>query len=426
MNGLIFPSGSTVSVEIIESLKNQKTINNLIGVNSTINYETSILFQKTYNDCPTMKTGNKCIEYLLNICKKEMINFIIPTVDEAHFFLSKNIQDFKKLEIKIITSDAFTNEICISKEYTYNYFKHKIKCPRIYTFEEATQFPLFVKPKVGYGSRNCYKVDTIAELENCYSNDKLILEYLPHEEYTVDCFTYKTKLLYTLTRIRKLAKNGLSVITAVETDQEKLETILTFAKTINRFLNFKGAWFFQCKYDHEYKLTLLEVSTRIAGASSINRVKGCNLVLLSIYAHYEYPISIRENNLYQLSVTKIYKNYLNLDLTKYKKVYIDLDDTLIITEKVNEECIYFIYKMKNMDKEIILLTRHLKNVEETLLKVGISKTLFNQVIIPEKDETKSKYIEEWSIFVDDSFRERKDCEENVLCLDVDSLSFLLK
>jgi len=424
MNGLIFPSGSTVSVEIIESLKNQKTINKLIGVNSTINYETSILFQKTYDDCPTMKDGNECIEYLLNICKKEMINFIIPTVDEAHYFLSQKRELFKKIDIKIITSDEFTNGICISKEETYKYFKDKIKCPNIYSFDEVKRFPVFIKPKVGYGSRNCYKIDNLEDLTKYYSNDKLILEYLPHEEYTVDCFTYETKLLYTLTRIRKLAKNGLSVITEVENDQEKLEKILTFARTINRYLNFKGAWFFQCKYNHEYKLTLLEVSTRIAGASSINRVKGCNLVLLSIYAHYGYPINIRENNFNELCVTKIYKNYLNLDLTKYKNVYVDLDDTLVIKGKVNEDCIYFIHKMKNIGKKLILLTRHLGNVEETLMKGGISKTLFDQVIVPKKDETKSEFIEEWSIFIDDSFRERMDCGENVICFDVDSLTFL--
>jgi len=426
MNGLIFPSGSTVSVEIIESLKNQKTINNLIGVNSTTNYETSILFEKTYNDCPIMKEDDECINYLLNICKKEMINFIIPTVDEAHYFFSQKRELFEKIDVKIITSDEFTNGICISKEETYNYFKDKIKCPKMYTLTTSDQFPLFIKPKVGYGSRNCYKVDNLEDLKKYYSLDKLILEYLPHDEFTVDCFTYKTELVYTLTRIRKLAKNGLSVITHIETDPDTISKILTFARIINRFLNFKGAWFFQCKYDADYNLTLLEVSTRIAGASSINRVKGCNLVLLSIYAHYGYPISVRENNFTELCVTKIYKNYLDLDLSKYKKVYVDLDDTLIINGKVNEECIYFIYKMKNMEKVIILLTRHLGNVEETLMKVGISKTLFDTVIVPKKEETKSKYIDEWSIFVDDSFRERRDCVENVLCLDVDSLSFLLK
>ena len=67
--GIIFPSSSTVSLEILESLNNIKDIS-VIGINSHDNYETKDLFHISYNDCPLIDEDEiKCIEYLINIAK---------------------------------------------------------------------------------------------------------------------------------------------------------------------------------------------------------------------------------------------------------------------------------------------------------------------------------------------------------------------
>ena len=145
--GIIFPCSSTVALEILESLNNIKNFS-LIGVNSHENYEYKILFDKTYNECPYYDNEEECINYLLKICNLEKCNFIIPTMDNTHFILSKNKYKFDINNIKIISSSFSINELCLSKEKTYKFFNKIINCPRMYDFSNIKNidFPVFLKP----------------------------------------------------------------------------------------------------------------------------------------------------------------------------------------------------------------------------------------------------------------------------------------
>ena len=427
--GIIFPSSSTVTLEILESIKNNKYIS-VIGVNSHDNYEFKELFEISYNSCPIInERETETIEYLINVSKLHNCNFIIPTMDYAHLILSKYKNIFNENNIKVITSSYQTNQICVSKKNTYNILKDIVDCPKIFNINEINNIneKIFLKPDIGYGSKNCFIINTIEELHKKYNDELLILEYLPNEEYTIDCFTLNSILLYINIRKRVLYKNGLSVITeTIDSQNEVYKTIESFANKINTNIKFKGSWFFQVKFDKNNICKLLEISTRIAGASSINRLNGCNLTLLSIYNHFGYPIEIIKNNNY-LHVSKIFKNIISIDtLFKYNNVFIDFDDTIKIGDKVNPSAISFLYRCLNHNKDIYLITRHKYDIEESLNKIKLSKHIFKEIITM-KDKNKSHYVLENSIFIDDSFKERKDVMshvKNVLCFDIDFFEFV--
>ena len=426
--GIIFPAASTVTVEILDSLNNHKGIH-LIGVNSHINYENKILFTTTYNNCPLIENEMECIQYLLDIAVDNCCNFIIPTMDYTHLILSKHESIFMGHNIKIISSSYDTNKICISKEETYNKLYNVIDIPSRYNINNISSliFPLFIKPKVGYGSRNCCIVNNTDELTEKYNDSYLILEYLPNDEFTIDCFTYKSKLLYINIRKRILYKNGLSVITQTINDDKMYAIIMNFANKINDTLDFTGAWFFQVKYDKNNICKLLEVSTRIAGASSINRLHSCNLILLTLYYHFNYPVEIIYNNI-NFKVNKIFNNYVEIsNFNKYNNIYIDLDDTLLIDSKINIKAISMIYNFLNLNKNIYLISRHKYDIIETLNKYKIDKHIFKDIIHVKDDRKKSDYVKEYSIFIDDSFRERNDVKNvnNVLVFDNDFFNFIL-
>jgi len=429
--GIIFPSSSTVSLEIIESLKNNKYIY-IIGVNSHDNYEYKELFETSYNNCPIINDEDKlAINYLLEISKNNNINFIIPTMDYSHLILSKYKYLFDQYNIKIITSSYETNKICISKKNTYNILSDIIDCPILYNINDINFVTekIFLKPDIGYGSRNCLIINNIEELKKNYNESLLILEYLPNDEYTIDCFSLNKKLIYINIRKRKLYKNGLSVITeTVDINTKLYKDIEDFGENINNRIEFIGAWFFQVKFDKNNNCKLLEISTRIAGASSINRLNGCNLTLLSIYHHFNYPIEIIKNNNY-FNVSKIYKNIINLDkLFDYNNIFIDFDDTIKIKDKVNPNAISFLYKCLNNNKDIYLISRHTGNIEETLDNIKLSKNIFKKIIIiSDRNTKKSNFILEKSIFIDDSFEERNDVIKNVkdvLCFDIDFFEYI--
>lgn len=426
LKGIVFPSGSGVAVEVYESLKNHKDIE-LIFVNSEKNSQTKELFETKYTDCPLLTEQHNLINYVNDIMQKENIDFIIPATDMAHLFFSEHKSYFNNL--KIITSDYATNKICINKLTTYNYFKNIINCPKIFyekDFNDIT-YPVFLKPQIGYSSKGCHIIRNFEELLNNYNEKMCVLEYLPGKEYTVDCFSHNSKLLYCSPRERKLTKAGLSIITEfIDTDSELYNNIYDMALKINNNMNLIGGWFFQLKHDVNNKLSLLEVSTRIAGASSINRLKNVNLSMLSIYAHFNYPILITENKIKITNVTKIYKTYIDNDFIKLiNNIYFDLDDTLIVNNNVNIDCINLIYKYKNT-KNIYLISRHKNNIYDTLYKHNIHQNLFDNIIYVNNDEHKSTFIKDNSIVFDDSFKERKEIlknKNNVFVFDVDGTLF---
>jgi carbamoylphosphate synthase large subunit len=429
MKGCIFPSGSAVTNEIVSSLRYAKNIT-LIGVNSTIHNEYAILLDTNYTDCPPYTDDDECVKYIMHVCETNDCNFIIPTMDSAHCLLSKYQSQFTECGIHIISSPFETNRICVSKRLTYQTLCSHISCPTQYTETSKYEFPLFLKPDIGYGSKNCVIVNRKEQLDKLYNPDMLCLEYLPGDEFTIDCFTCERELLYVGVRKRVLYKNGLSIITEMldETSTEYQE-IQEFANQINRQMHFVGAWFFQLKYDRNHCLKLLEVSTRIAGASSINRLNGCNLVLLSVLHHFGYPITIMKNNITD-AVHKIHHNKVSDSvLHRYENIYVDLDDTLIVGNKVNTNVVSFLYKCRNYGKDVYLITRHRYNILETLSQYCICKELFNGGIIhlDASNETVNKCdcIKEESIFIDDSFRERNFVKKNVLTLDVDSVEFFI-
>jgi hypothetical protein len=334
----------------------------------------------------------------------------------------------KELGVKIICSPIETCNLCVSKSNTYNLLHNFIKTPKILDINTIDNYPVFIKPNKGYGSRDSFKINNKDELlfYTKKINDYIICEYLPGDEFTVDCFTSKKNgLLFCEPRKRAKAVNGLSILT----EHVDINEIKNIANIINEKIIFEGAWFFQVKYNNQNKLTLLEIAPRIPGAAALHRAYGYNAPLLSIYEHYNINIDFIPINNYtqNISCYKITENKYNLNLI-YDVVYIDLDDTIIIKNKVNTKVIQFLYYLKNEDKKIILITRN--SDPYSYLKIyKIPEELFDNIIlIHNKKEKKSSFItEKNSIFIDDSYSEREDvrniCKINVFNCDMINVLF---
>ena len=111
---------------------------------------------------------------------------------------------------------------------------------------------------------------------------------------------------------------------------------------------------------------------------------------------------------------------------KFNHIYIDLDDTIIVDGKVNFDLVAVIYKFINQGKKIHLITKHKFDVNLTLLKYRI-KELFDTIIHLQPEDSKADYIKHSdSIFIDDSFAERKEVfvKLNLKVFSVDQTQFL--
>jgi len=421
-NILIFPGGTEIGLEILKCLCQCKNIKVFSGGQEASNhapyvFSNHFIISEVYELC--------WIDELNKIIEEFKIDYIFPAHDDVIVALSSNESNIKA---KIISSPLETCLITRSKFKTYQLFKNLIPVPFIYDkADNIFEYPIFAKPDKGQGSQDTHIVNNqqkYNELLKINNKEYIFLEYLSGDEYTIDCFSDREKgLLFCDPRKRVRTRNGISMNShSVEYD---LEIFTSYAQIINSNLEFYGAWFFQVKKNHNGVYTLLEVAPRIAGTMALQRVKGINLPLLSLYENQRIPITIMSNEI-QIEIDRALVNHYKHNV-KYKRVYVDLDDTLIINQKINTILVRFLYQCINTSIPITLITKHKGNLQKTLEKYRLS-LLFDEVIHISMKHNKWKHItEENSIFIDDSFTERQSVYQNkgILTFDSSMIEMLL-
>lgn len=138
-------------------------------------------------------TDPKYIIELLEVCEREKISMVVPTIDTELMVLSKNKQLFKSYGVEVVISDQQFVATCRDKRKTSNFFlNHSIAVPRIME-KSNLSFPLFIKPFDGSLSVDTYLIQKEENLTRYHlSNEKLLfMEYIDKEEndeYTVDMY----------------------------------------------------------------------------------------------------------------------------------------------------------------------------------------------------------------------------------------------
>ncbi len=399
---LVFPCGSEIGLEVFRSLKYSRHIQ-LIGA-SSVDDHGRFVFDSYFGGIPFVDSPEFDLVFL-KLIEDLRIDAIYPTMDMV---IAKLSEMEEELPCKLIGSPKSTNFLALSKKNTYEFFNGKIKVPTVYNdLDQITEFPVFGKPDIGYGSRGVKVLKSLDEVRKRIEKEPghLIMEYLPGEEFTVDCFTDRQgKLLFAAPRKRGRIQKGISVYTSPAPKIAKLTN--QFAETINSEIQLRGAWFFQVKKDKNGNLTLLEFATRLGGSSALFRAKGINFALMSIFDAFEYPVKVLENT-YCLELDRALDQRFKIQLS-YQTIYVDLDDCLILGDQVNSELVSFLYQCINRALKIVLITKHEKNLDETLAKFRLT-ALFDEVIHLKKSQRKSDFILETnSIFIDDSFEERNN------------------
>jgi hypothetical protein len=399
-NILVFPCGSEIALEIYRSLK-FSTHFNLIG-GSSVDDHGRFIYENYIGGIPFV-TDPIFIQTIKKIVKDNNIDAIYPAMDKVIVELKKHEAE---IGCKVISSDLRTVKTCLSKKKTYEKLKSEIKVPKLFNQNEVKEFPVFGKPDVGYGSRGVKKIDSRDSLDEFILNNPkaIVCEYLPGDEYTVDCITDKKgQLLFYAPRVRKRIMNGISVNTIPYSDEnEKFHDIIT---AINAKLKPRGAWFVQLKKNTDGELVLLEVAARLGGSSSLFRAKGVNFAQMTLFDAFNYDISVVENN-YNIELDRALDTVFKIDM-RYGEVFCDLDDCLIIDKKyVNTELVAFLYQCLNDGVKITLLTKHRNDINKTLKRFRLAQ-IFDRILHIEPNKKKSDYIDNKdSIFIDDSFAER--------------------
>lgn len=418
---LVFPAGEINSIELHDALATCVNID-LYGA-SSVDRHGEYVYKNYISGLPRINEPT-FIEELNQLIEEKNIRIIFPTHDDVALFLAR---EKEKIRAQVLTSDYATALVCRDKKKTYELFCGEDFCPQL--FEEFSQVPVFIKPRVGQGGVGTKLIQKNADIPwDIQLKNYVVCEYLPGNEMTVDCFTdINGELQAVLPRSRQRVFNGV----AVHAKEEKLtHEIKYIAENINKKLHFIGLWYFQIKQDSAGKYKLMEISTRCAGTMCMARAYGVNLPLLSVYAGLGIQTDVFSNQ-YELEVDRTLISRYKTNIC-YESVYIDLDDTILINGKVHLPAMWFLYQCINEQKRIILLTRHQVDhrdtVKEVLKQHCISYELFCEVIELSFEESKVSVINpDNAIFIDNAYAERKEVHEklHIPVFDVDGIEVLM-
>lgn len=396
---LIFPGGTEIGLELRQALSWNKNVV-LFSAGAPVASHAEYVFGRHFPIPSVFDPG--WMDALRSLVQAQGITHIFPAHDDVILALAEHPGP---LPAKVITSPELTCRIVRSKRRTLQELGGVVPVPRLYPgVGDVDVFPVFVKPDIGQGSFNAARADTRVELETLLQRDptRLILEYLPGEEFTVDCFSDRERgLLYVNGRRRDRMRSGIAMKSAFVRDARFAQ----YAKAIASRLEFHGAWFFQVKADGKGELKLLEVAARVGGTSALSRAAGVNLPLLSLFEAERYPLDIAPSD-DGFTIDRALINRFR-PTPVYPALYVDLDDTLIVRGSVNPGVIRLIFQALDRGVRVSLLTRHAGDLPALLQRKRLAG-LFDEVIHVRDSQPKGNFIKEAdAILIDDSFAERK-------------------
>lgn len=217
VNVLILSAGRRV--ELIERFKKAREklkIESKIVAVDISKIAPAIYFADTFHIIPRI-SDETYISGLIDVCIKEEIDVIVPTIDTELLKLAHNRTEIEnKTNAKILLSNDTVINICRNKNNTQKFFEaNGFGVPKQLTFEDLVNskyaFPLFIKPQDGSSSINTFKINNKEELDFFvkYIDKPIIQEFIEGTEYSVDVFCdFECNPITIVPRVRLATRSG--------------------------------------------------------------------------------------------------------------------------------------------------------------------------------------------------------------------------
>ncbi len=216
-------------------------------------------------------------ERALEVIEQEKIDVIFPTSGFDTLIYSQRKKELEARGVIVAMSDWSAVETCIDKWAFYEKTREHFPLPKTSLDSDRwADFPCFVKPVRGKGARGIAMCKDASELAYQVSqrDDLIISDYLPGEEYSIDCLSdLRGKPLAAVPRERIAVKEGICVKGRVVRDAEIEKACFDLAV----FLGLKGPSCMQMKRAADGKMRFVEVNPRMGGATIFATLAGVNI-----------------------------------------------------------------------------------------------------------------------------------------------------
>ena len=255
------------------------------------------------------------IEALLEICRKEQADILLPIMTVELNALADNRDRFERIGTKVGISDRKALRIANDKINLFNYLREQgIPCAdfvSVHSFSELESavrmlgYPkkrVCIKTTDGSGSRGFRILDENGMHFDSYLHDKpssscisyslmkdilskapvfpklMVMEYLPGAEYTVDLLADHGQVLYNCCRKSLRMDNGIMLDSEVVIN----EAAATLCRRVVESLGLDGNLGFDILARGDGTPLIVECNPRITAGISVFRLAGINLPYLNI------------------------------------------------------------------------------------------------------------------------------------------------
>jgi len=266
------------------------------------------------------------IDAMLALCRQRNIHVVLPLVTRELIPLASHVEDFAVAGARVLVSPAASLEIANNKSRLYEFLEWRgIVTPAYRVVETLEQFkeavhelgypvkPVCFKPSVSNGSRGFRIMDpgidehallfnqkpgaayiSIGDAERILGSSSfpelLVSEYLPGDEFSVDCLADHGNARLIVPRLRQKIVNGISVAGMFVNDED----IINDCNHIISELQLHGNIGIQMKRSASGKCLILEINPRVQGTISAALGAGVNLPLLAIKQELGLPVMPEE------------------------------------------------------------------------------------------------------------------------------------
>ena len=278
----------------------------------------------------------KDLEYipaLLEVCKREKIDALIPTIDTDLMLLAENRETFLSIGTKVIISAPEKIKICRDKRLIAQYF-HSIGLyspkPVDDYLSYTDGFPAFIKPKDGSSSLFAYKVNDISELESYAKQvpDYIIQPYIEGVEYTVDVFCdFEGNPIYITPRERVSVRSGEVLKTKILYDKTIIEEVLQLVENYRPCGAITVQLIQQAESGKNY---YIEINPRFGGGAPLSMRAGANSAKALLQLLCGEKLSYQPYVANEESVFSRFDQSIRIggSIQNLKAIIFDLDDTL--------------------------------------------------------------------------------------------------
>jgi hypothetical protein len=270
MKVLLLTYGNESSIEFVQSAA-ALSAHEVYGCHyDTINPGLAYLNKNYIFQCPNpFVNSTQFIKWLNNFVVINGIEKVFATNCKMLKFLYDNWDTIHHQNVYAIP-DQEGLEPCLFKSKLYELLPEI--SPKVYTCYESAgdDVALFIKPSHGSSAVGARQARNSKELWNTLDANDVVTEYLPGDEFTIDCVSSPDGLLLDWNvRVRSRVRDGITAYG--RSAPERWDELGSLVKVISKQLELPYFWFAQFKLDVHGKPKLLEVNCRISGSFCITK-----------------------------------------------------------------------------------------------------------------------------------------------------------